>query len=112
VWSRDLQDGRVVQGADPVYGARLEVERRAGADDLGVRDRIARRAHLQLHPPCLDVPRLVLLPVELEAERVACANEQDLADVVVRVGPDQLVAPGLLDTFRLDRPGVEAVQVG
>jgi hypothetical protein len=50
--------------------------------------------------------------MELKAERVACANKEDLADVVVGVGPDQLVSPGLLDMSGLDRPGVEAVQVG
>src|SRR5262245_66602465 len=59
----------------------------------------------------MDQPRLVLLTVELEAERLAGLDEQDLPAVVVGQGPDQLVAPRLLDLRRLDPELGELTQV-
>src|SRR5207248_9727900 len=38
-------------------------------------------------------------------------DEEDLADVVVGDGPDQLVAPRLLDAARLERPAVEPFEI-
>src|SRR5262249_40738530 len=43
------------------------------------------------------VDRLVFLVVILEGQHVAGLDMQDLADILVRLGPDDLVAPGLLD---------------
>src|SRR6185437_3660441 len=62
---------------------------------------------LELRAARLHEPRLVLLAMELERERVAGADEQHLAAVDVRQRPDELVAPGLLDLPHLDRPRVE-----
>src|SRR4051812_43701317 len=56
-------------------------------------------------------PRLVLLAVELQRQRLAGADEEDLAAVGVREGPDELPAPRLLDAARVDRPRVEGVDV-
>src|SRR5439155_252497 len=81
-------------------------------DHLGVEDALADVAELELRPAAQDVPALVLFPVELEAERVAGADEEDLADVGLRVGPDQLPPPRLLDAARLERPAVQSFEVG
>ena len=59
---------------------------------------------LDLRAARLDEPRLVLLAVELERERVARLHEQQLPAVDVGQRPDQLVAPRLLDAPRLERP--------
>src|SRR5262249_45550677 len=59
----------------------------------------------------LDEPALVLLPVELERERLAGLHEEDLPDVRVCLGPDQLPAPRLLDPPRLEREPVERAVV-
>src|SRR5437764_13135788 len=80
---RDLQDRRVLEGRDPVDGARPVAEARPLADDLAVQDGLTRVAELELRPPALDVPALVLLAVELQAQGLARADEEDLPDVVV-----------------------------
>src|SRR2546423_8005694 len=54
------------------------------------------QGQLHLRSPRLEVPGLVLVVVVLQAERAARLDEQDLSDVVVRMRPDELVAPGLL----------------
>src|SRR5581483_371545 len=108
---RDLEDGRVLERGDAVNGAGDEVEGGTRADHLLVQGPLPRLAQLELGAPRLDVPALVLLLVELEAEGVAGADEEHLADVGVRVRPDQLVAPGLLDAARLERPPIEAFEV-
>ena len=92
-------------------GARTEVERRTGPDDLLLEHGLPRRAELELGPPSLDEPRFVLHAVELEAQGLTRLDEQDLADVLPGLGPDQLVAPRLVDPPRLDGPGVETLQV-
>src|SRR6266511_3649918 len=46
------------------------------------------------------VDRFVLLVVVLQRQDVSRLDVQDLADVAVGPGPDQLVAPGLLHTVR------------
>src|SRR6185503_3166033 len=44
--------------------------------------------------------RLVLAIVVLETQDVPGAHVEELADVAIGAGPDQLVAPGLVDTIR------------
>ena len=68
-------------------------------------------ANSELGPPLEHVPRLVLLTVELERERVARVDRQELARVVLGPRPDELVAPGLLDPLRLERELIDALQV-
>src|SRR5262249_55137110 len=111
VGGRDLDDLRVVDRRDPVDRPRTESERRAWADDLVLEDGVAGGAELELGPALLNEPRLVLDVVELQAERLAGLHEQQLADVVVGLGPDQLVTPGLLDLARIERPVVETLDV-
>src|SRR3954447_15902103 len=107
----DFEQSRVLERLHPVDRAGRDVERRSGGDDLAVRRRIARLADRELDASLLDVDRLVLLPVELQAERVALADEEDLPDVEVGVRPDQLVAPRLVDLARLEGEGLEAFEV-
>src|SRR6202040_713154 len=52
---------------------------------------------LEAHPAGEDVHRLVLDLVVLQAERVPGLDVQDLPHVAIGPGPDQLMAPGLLD---------------
>src|SRR5262249_48196449 len=51
---------------------------------------------LEQHQPRMQVDRLVLQVVILEAERVAGVDVNQLAHVALGLGPVQLVAPGLL----------------
>src|SRR5438067_6692326 len=103
---RDLDDRGVLECGEPVHGARDEVKGRPRRDHLRVEDALARLAELELRPARFDVPGLVLLPVELEAERLARAHEEDLPDIPVGVGPDELPPPRLLDAPRLHRPAI------
>jgi hypothetical protein len=48
-------------------------------------------------PPRENHDRFVLHAVILERERFARAHVKNLADVAICLGPDQLVAPGLVD---------------
>src|SRR5215210_7098213 len=80
---RDLQDRRVLDGRDAMDGARPEAEADSGRDHLLLQEGVSGGAQLELRPPVVDEPRLVLLPVELEAERLPGLHEQDLADVLV-----------------------------
>src|SRR4051812_7101610 len=50
--------------------------------------------------PRQHVDRFVFLVVILQREHVARLDVQDLADVAVRLCPDDLVAPGLVDPVR------------
>ena len=70
------------------------------------------RADLDLRAARLEVPGLVLHAVELERQRLAGANEQHLAGVVVGARPEQLVPPRLVEALRLERERRQAVQVG
>src|SRR2546427_8448069 len=108
---RDLEDRRVLERRDAVDGTGRVVEAVPGPDQPGVEGTLSRGAELELRPAALYVPALLLLAVELEAERVAGADEEGLAEIRIRVGPDQLPPPGLLDLARLDRPGVQAPEV-
>ena len=68
-------------------------------------------AELESRPPGLDEPRLVLLPVELQRERMPGLHEEHLAAVDVGERPDELVTPRLLDLADLEPPTVERVDV-
>src|SRR5579859_3187405 len=94
-----------MDGAGPV------AEARAGCDDLLVERLLAGLAELEPRATALDVPALVLLPVELQRERLAGRDEEDLSDVRVGHGPDQLPAPRLLDLARLEGEAVERAVV-
>ena len=65
---------------------------------------VALAAELDLRAARLDEPRLVLLAVQLQRQRVARLHEQQLPAVDVGQRPDQLVAPRLVDAPRLERP--------
>src|SRR2546428_10007841 len=94
---RDLEDRRVLDRGDAVNGPGGVVEARPRADHLGAQDSLPRFAELELRPAALDVPALVLLVVELEAQRLAGPDEENLPDVEVGVRPDPLPAPRLVD---------------
>src|SRR6476620_2389895 len=108
---RDLEDGRVLERRDPVHGARPVPEGRAGGDDLLAQRLLPRIAELEPRPAALDVPALVLLPVELERERLARPHKEDLPDVRLGIRPDQLPAPRLLHPTRLEGEAVEGTVV-
>src|SRR5262249_40947362 len=88
-----------------------EAKRSPGADDLRLQHRLPDLAQLELRPAFEDVPALVLLPVELEAERVAFADKEHLARVTLRLRPNQLVTPRLLYAVGLEGEGFEPLQV-
>src|SRR5207237_7305806 len=67
--------------------------------------------HLDLGTPLVDVPRLVVLVVELEAQRLPRADEEELADVGLRLSPQELPAPRLFDPLRLEGERVETAQI-
>ena len=82
-------------------GARPDAHRIARLEQHLARP--AAGVELETHRPGEEVDRLVLLTVVLPAERVTLGDVQDLPDVTLGVGPDELVAPGLVDA-----PGIEA----
>ncbi len=84
-----------------------EPERAPGPDHLDVRGATG-LAYLELDATRVHVDRLVLAAMELEAQLLAGAHEEELAQVPVAGGVDELVAPRLLDA--LDGHG-EAVEV-
>src|SRR4029079_9828558 len=90
---RDLDDSRVLERGHAVHRPGREMEGRAGADDLHVQHPLAGSPQLELRTALEHVPRLVLLLVELQAERLAAADEEDLAGVLGRRAPDTLGAP-------------------
>src|SRR5262245_15533750 len=92
---RGLEDEGVLERAPAVYDPGREAERAAGADDLDV-GRTPRLPDLELDAARVDVDDLVLAPVELEAELLARADEEHLADVALRGRVDDLVAPRLV----------------
>src|SRR5439155_24657723 len=83
----------------------------AGPDDLRGQHGVARFAKVDLRSPRLHVPALVLHAMELKAERMPGADEQELPRVRVRVSPDQLPAPRFLDLPRVELEAVEVLQV-
>src|SRR5213592_4203208 len=86
------------RGLELVDHLRLDVERgslRHGPLDqrialLDAQDDLARE----------HIDRFVLLVVVLQRQDVSGLDVEDLADVAVGSGPDQLVAPGLFDAIR------------
>src|SRR5881628_2917524 len=60
-------------------------------------------ADLEGHGAGQDAHRLLLPAVVLEAQRLAGAHVEDLADVAVGARPDGLVPPGLGDVLGPDR---------
>ena len=89
----------VLDRRDPMDSARAVPEGVAGRDLDGL-ELAADLAELERGPALLDEPCLVLHFVVLEAQRLAGPDEEQLADVVVGLGPDELPAPGLLDSPR------------
>src|SRR2546430_990255 len=108
---RDLEDGRVLDRARRMDCPGDEAEGRAGPDPLGLQDALARRAELQLGPPFEHVPGLVLDLVELQAQRLARVDDEQLPRVAVGHRKDQLVAPGLVDLLELAGETVDAFEV-
>src|SRR5215208_2008664 len=94
---RDLEDEGVLQRANPVHGSRLDAERGTRRHHLTRGRLLARGRELELRTTFEHVPRLVLLPVELQRELVPRLDVQELAGVRVSNRPNQLVAPRLLD---------------
>src|SRR5436305_529861 len=84
----------------------------SAASSSAARRSIAERAQLELGPALLDKPGLVLLAVELQADRLARLDEEHLADVLVGLSPDQLRAPGLLDLARFELPAASPSRFG
>src|SRR5262245_35221589 len=108
---RNLEDRRVLERGHAVNGAGPEAEARPGGDDLLVERLLAHLAELDPRAAALEVPALVLLPVELERERLARPHEEDLSNVRVGMRPDQLPAPGLLDPPAFEGEAVEGAVV-
>src|SRR3989440_4327791 len=86
-------------------------ERLTRRNHFFLQDPLPRLAELDPGATFEDVPRFVLLFVELEAQRLPLLDEEDLPGVVLRDRPDQLGAPGLLDRPWVEREPVEAGQV-
>src|SRR5215207_4657547 len=86
---RDLEDRRVLECPDAVYGARGDPEGGARRHHLSRGRLLPRSSHLDLCSPLEHVPRLVLLPVELHRESLSGADEEQLAAVVIGERPDQ-----------------------
>src|SRR5439155_22464139 len=106
-----LEDRRVLERRQPVHRSRPDAKCGSGADHLDAEGLFPRLAQLELRAAGVDEPRFVLLAVELEAERLARLDEEELAAVVVRQRPDQLMSPRLVYLRRLDRERVEALEV-
>ena len=100
---RGFEDTSVLDGRDPVHRPRRQTAGRRRARRRSPRAACPRRRS-RLGPPVEDVPRLVLDAVVLQAERLSGSDEEDLAAVLRGAGPDELVAPRLLDA--LDVRGV------
>src|SRR5215210_4667151 len=73
---RDFDDRRVLDRGQSVDGPGREMEGGARRDDLAVQHPLPGRAELELRPAFEHEPRLVLLLVELQAERLARLHEQ------------------------------------
>ena len=64
-------------------------------------DRASRSGQVRrINSPDKHVHRLVLAVVILQAQHVAGLDVQDLADVAIGAGPDQLVSPRLVHPVR------------
>ena len=107
----DLENGCVLDGAHAVHSAWAEPEGGARPDDLRRQHRLAGFAELKLCAALEHVPALVLLTMELKTERLAGADEQQLAGVLLGFRPDQLVAPRFLDPVGLKRETIEPLEI-
>jgi hypothetical protein len=54
----------------------------------------------EAHLPGEEEQGLVFVLVELEREALPCSDVEKFADVLGRVSPDELEAPGLVDALR------------
>ena len=89
----------------------LEMERGPRADDLAIGHRASGQCQLDLGATRLEVPGLILLVVKLKAERITGADEEDLADILIGLGPDLLPAPRLVDVLLLERESIQAFEI-
>src|SRR5579862_1091076 len=91
---RAALDRRVAMpSADPDPGA-------IARSELAIRDRAGGVLERQAEPSLKDVDPLVLRRVVLERQALARLDDEELPDVPVRMRPDELMAPGLLDAPR------------
>src|SRR6266496_5093490 len=79
VRGRDLEEERVLERDQPVYHPRRDVEARSGLYDLRAQ-LVGAFSDLEARSPAMDVDRLVLVPVELQAQCLSGADEQQLPD--------------------------------
>src|SRR4051812_10529523 len=108
---RDLEDRCVLDGRDTVDRPGPEAEGAPRADDLRLEHRLPGLAQFELGLALEDVPAFVFLAMELEAQRLARANAEELPGIFVRLRPDQLVAPWLLHLVRLKGEAIQALEV-
>src|SRR3954468_2458255 len=108
---RDLEDRRVLDCRDAVDRPGREAKRASRADDLRLEHRLPGFPELELGLALEDVPAFVFLAMELEAQRLARANAEELPGVFVRLRPDQLVAPWLFHLVRLKGEAIQALEV-
>src|SRR5204862_3170512 len=92
---RHLEEGAVRDRPQPVDGARLDPEGPPGPDDLAAHWP-SYRADLDFRQALVEVDRLVLQLVILQAQGVPTVDDQELAAVRLRHGVDELEAPGLV----------------
>ena len=96
---RDLDHERVLERGHAVHRARPEAER-VVRPDLERLELPSYLAELEARTSFLDEPRLVLLLVLLQAQRLTGPDEEELPRVLVRLGPDELPPPWLLHPAR------------
>src|SRR3990172_7441801 len=82
VGGRALQEERVLERSQPVHHAGSDVEAAPGRDLLGGR-LCSGLADLDRRATLVEVDRLVLVPVELKAQRLAGADEENLSPVLL-----------------------------
>ena len=98
---RHLEDVAVLDRRHAVNGLRRDVHALAGR--ISRLTSFAALLNLEQQLPGVQVDRLVLQVVILEAERVAGVHVNQLAHVPIRLRPVQLVAPRLLDARHISR---------
>lgn len=92
---RDLENVNVAEGHHAVHGAGGAMKGLAGAEFEHAQ--AGPLADLELHAAALHEEGLVFLAVVLARELLALGDVQELADVSLGMGPDELVAPRLVD---------------
>src|SRR6266545_113389 len=91
----------LIQGLEPVDDSSGDATVLPRPEVLA-RHRGLNGARVQTEPTAQDEDRFVLDPVRLEGQALARLDRDDLADVSVRLRPDPLPAPGLLDDALAD----------